>query len=303
MKKNKNSLKTAIFNELGKNEQWYYTTILGGINVAKFKVGDKVRAITENYYYTSKSRKWEGVVTRMDGNKFSAKTTGGIGCDYIPELISLPVKDFELIESKPTKNQRITALEKEVAELKAIVHELRKTSTVTEDVTTPVVENKPKTPNELRGEIIEKAKLFIEKHGEGFLFDSVKNSICAAKLEKFQDSLGYGACIGYSRCHRDDVFNEHIGKAIALGRALGLDVSEFEQAVQPNDIIEGMEIMFFNFIGNEHKSGVVTKYDEKNDDVFLTDEKLYSPLASKSGFCHKAKKDGFKILNDTNAIY
>lgn len=286
--------------------------------MAKFKVGDKVRAITENYYYTSKSRKWEGVVTRINGNKFSAKTTGGIGCDYIQELISLPVKDFELIESKPTKNQRITALEKEIAELRPLKEKVEYLEqAVQQYFTVPgepsTVEDKPKlkgitielekTPNQQRKEIIEKAKQFIEKHGEGFLFDVDKNSICAAKLEKFQDSLGYGACIGYSRCHRDDVFNEHIGKAIALGRALRLNVREFEQAVQPNDIIEGMEIMFFNFIGNEHKSGVVTKYDEKNDDVFLTDEKLYSPLASKSGFCHKAKKDGFKILNDTNAIY
>lgn len=44
---------------------------------------------------------------------------------------------------------------------------------------------------------------------------------------------------GIAKCNPSDVFNADIGKAIALGRALGLDVSKFEKAVQPSEVAVG----------------------------------------------------------------
>lgn len=41
------------------------------------------------------------------------------------------------------------------------------------------------------------------------------------------------------KCHPKDVFNVSIGKAIVLGRALGLDVSKFENAAQPDEFVIG----------------------------------------------------------------
>ena len=57
---------------------------------------------------------------------------------------------------------------------------------------------------------------------------------------------------GIAKCNPDDVFNEDIGKAIALGRALGKDVSKFEDAVQPDTVVVDMVVKSTN-LGNIHK--------------------------------------------------
>ena len=41
----------------------------------KFKVGDKVKAISNNTIFTSERMKWAGVVTKVTEDGFSAKTT------------------------------------------------------------------------------------------------------------------------------------------------------------------------------------------------------------------------------------
>ncbi|XRD24084.1 hypothetical protein AABM34_17015 [Lysinibacillus fusiformis] len=305
-----------------------------------------------------------------------------------------------------TKNERITALENEVAELKLIVHELRgkksiepsTTNTVediiefegkqyrkvdreakvgdvvvfdktvnfenTEIVTkgqfykakrgylgelafkdnegsslnvygggitkfTPgnvavyeLIKPKPLTPNQQRAEIIEKAKKFVEKVSSrqsswavnengnetyqqkctfnDFIINNEKRTVVV--LVKGEDS-GKIFEKGIAKCNPSDVFNEHIGKAIALGRALGLDVSEFEQAVQPIEIVKGMEIMLFNSDGKDHKSGVVETYNSTADEATFSEEKTYGPFAEKTGFSRCIREHGYKIINDTNAKY
>ena len=65
----------------------------------KFKIGDKVRAITNDYGFTTAENHWEGVVTKVRGDGiFDAKTTDyhdphGIGEEYY----DLEMNDFELI--------------------------------------------------------------------------------------------------------------------------------------------------------------------------------------------------------------
>ena len=61
----------------------------------KFKVGDKVRAITNNYGFTSVVNQWEGVVTAISEMYFSAKTTAGYSAGVL--FTRLKYKDFELI--------------------------------------------------------------------------------------------------------------------------------------------------------------------------------------------------------------
>ena len=61
----------------------------------KFKVGDKVRAITNNYGFTSVANQWEGVVTAINEMYFSAKTTAGYSAGAL--FTRLKYKDFELI--------------------------------------------------------------------------------------------------------------------------------------------------------------------------------------------------------------
>ena len=57
-------------------------------------------------------------------------------------------------------------------------------------------------------------------------------------LERFD--LGYIKSRGIAKCHPDDCFNAHIGRAIALRRALGLEVPEaYLNAPQPTEVRVG----------------------------------------------------------------
>lgn len=166
----------------------------------------------------------------------------------------------------------------------------------TVDVYELIVEDKqeilppaPKTQNELRAEIIEKAKWFVDENsGDDYHFeiDEEKRTILAWKI--YRVGRGYNANCKLATCSSNDVFNEHIGKAIALGRALGLDVSEFEQAVQPTHAT-GQVCEIQNWYG--HNGNLTTlKY------------------SNESGFYHTyyggwLSRADLKIINDTNAIY
>lgn len=119
-----------------------------------------------------------------------------------------------------------------------------------------LIESKPLTPNQQRAAIIEKAKAFVKNIvGEYDTFNTtvgrykdqcVRPIFYVNEKKRAITILIYGAFgkelifKGLAKCNPADVFNEHIGKAIALGRALGLDVSEFEQAVQPTEKVLGM---------------------------------------------------------------
>lgn len=122
----------------------------------------------------------------------------------------------------------------------------------------PFVEEEPVkklTPNQQRGELIERAKEFeeVQKNNTGNMtkrrgYDSPIDNIhlCDADF-KVNDEKRTVVCLlrgqiggqvitrGIAKCMPGEVFNEHIGKAIALARALEIDVpEEFLNAVQPS---------------------------------------------------------------------
>jgi len=329
--------------------------------MTKFKVGDKVTCIKDYTHFTQgevyKIQNIDGKIITLLDNDIEQN-------DWCVEDFN---KHFEIV---PTKNQRITALEnevtelrplkQEVAELKLIVHELRGKKSIEPSITNPVediiefegnqyrkvdreaqegdvaifygsehpqitddkvyiiyqnhkegylyhiadsgtdyildgeyvggyyvyelIESKPLRPNQQRAEIIEKAKKFVDEKGEGFDYsinDDKRILAFNIRTEK----------VAFAKCSPNDVFNEHIGKAISLGRALNLDVSEFEQAVQPTfakgQLIEGTT--------KEQPSanlGVRTCYGAEGDNVY-TNASLY-------GWYHAPNT---KIINDTKAIY
>ncbi|GAB0170516.1 hypothetical protein LSPCS325_39530 [Lysinibacillus sp. CTST325] len=168
-----------------------------------------------------------------------------------------------------------------------------------------LIESKPLTPNQQRAEIIEKAKKFFEKskvklshphEGYGhvvnmsiceveFVVNEKKRTVVALLRWKFNQKI---EAKGIAKCNPTDVFNEHIGKAIALGRALGLDVSEFEQAVQPTKAVKGMTVYYKN-----ENCGQFIATIEKEREVQTANTDL-------------EQGDGYwkaTIINDTNAIY
>ena len=68
----------------------------------KFKVGDKVRAITNKYNITNKIKEWEGVVIGVVDKYFIAKTTyvNDYSSTRLGQIYSgLEYEDFELIKS------------------------------------------------------------------------------------------------------------------------------------------------------------------------------------------------------------
>ncbi|MER2039998.1 MAG: hypothetical protein ABS944_17780 [Solibacillus sp.] len=161
-----------------------------------------------------------------------------------------------------------------------------------------------KTANQLRAEMIEKAKEFIEKAKyKGIVnFTVEERSVIAVHQDTTRKPNRLKGA--FSNCHPNDVFNEHIGKAIALGRALGLDVSEFEQAVQPNELVVGMEVKLhgnptgLDFFGKD-------TFDEvnklSNGDYKLS--KNGKGLVDGRGHYSLYKPQFDSIINDTNAQY
>lgn len=333
--------------------------------MTKFNVGDKVRVINQSHGWDTVSKGDEGEIVSInhDGTYEVSIPTfqfdSWTGEEYC----------FELISPKPTKNQRITALENEVAELKLIVHELRGKKSIEPSTTNTVediiefegkqyrkvdrearegdvvmqdvehsawmekghfyrvlsegkvflgkgveallytgwngrtvdtvnvyelIKSKPLTSNQQRAAIIEKAKQFVEENQDDYFHvevDDEKRTVFTWKL--ITEGKIYKAITCLASCHSDDVFNEHIGKAIALGRALGLDVSEFEQAVQPTIAVgqivhSGMTI--YEVLTLENIFGNV-KY--KDDNGYWQD--------AEGGYLQK--ETWYKIINDTNAIY
>ncbi|RPJ97257.1 hypothetical protein CW357_00900 [Rummeliibacillus sp. TYF005] len=155
------------------------------------------------------------------------------------------------------------------------------------------------TANQKRAKLIEQAKKFVEEqvesHKRYYLFNKspieirfVVNSKKRTVVCLITD-LNYGLVTkrGIAKCAPDDVFNEHIGKAIALARALEIDVpNEFLKAVQPDEVVMGMDLEIrtngkFNFT---HKPANADDLEDCNESF-------------------QSDNFGTFIIDDTNAQY
>lgn len=269
--------------------------------MSEFKVGDKV-CVLKNVR-TNHSINAIGKIIEFD----ERDSTLPYNVDVHGQEGWYEASDLELI---PNKNQRITSLEEtveqqqnEINELKVLVHQLR-------DNTTIVVKEDIKSNNELRAEVIEKSKKIIESEDKmlnkcayrGYINEKCKSrKICDAEFIVNADKktvvcllkwLGEVTYKGIAKCMPSDVFNEHIGKAIALGRALNIDVSEFENAVQPDSIVLGMLVKDKN-ASLMDASGTVCELKK-------------GAFGSPGYKNEKGKWNSFEyseIIDDTNAIY
>lgn len=176
----------------------------------------------------------------------------------------------------------------------------------------PIVDEtiEPLTPNQQRAAIIEKSKTFVKNIvGEYDTFNTTVGRYkdqCVRPIFHVNEKkraitvLIYGAFgkqlifKGITKCNPSDVFNEHIGKAIALGRALGLDVSEFEQAVQPTEFVSEQIITYTSELAGQDRGGNFEISYIEDDTLWFHDEEGYDLF----GDDWKPK-----IINDTNAKY
>lgn len=224
--------------------------------MAKFKVGDKL-IYGEGEWYEAGT-----VVTVLEVDSDD---------EEMPYLVSDGEYDYWVeaysVSGKPTKNQRISTLEQQVETLTRRIEALEQGTSYTHTPRPSVEVVKPLTPNQQRKSIIDEAKEFVEdvtlrmkqyghgnklgKHGEittdargwilkaEFVVNPEKRTVVALLRLYYKNDI---VVKGIAKCAPDDVFNADIGKAIALGRALGLDVTRFEQAVKPTEVVVGMVV-------------------------------------------------------------
>lgn len=236
-----------------------------------FKVGDKVRILDVKKIFLGE-RYWENgdisEVKRLldDGRPCLSRNEKDSDESGLP-LWSNELQYIELVSSKQTKNQRITTLEQAVEALKVEIEALKSAqksadiAKIAEGLAKVVAKEKKLTPNEQRIAIIDEAKAFVnetERKMSGWLSNdegnyTYRNRCTFAKYHINTEKRIVTALVrheetlellekGIAKCAPGDVFNEHIGKAIALGRALGLGVRKFEKAVQPSEVVYGMVV-------------------------------------------------------------
>ncbi|MEK3975551.1 hypothetical protein [Psychrobacillus sp. FSL K6-1267] len=172
-----------------------------------------------------------------------------------------------------------------------------------------------KTPNQQRAELIEKAKKFIEEckkdstWGGRVYFVPMANGgqwICDVRFEVNASKRTIVALLfwkprhykkgvlkakGIAKCMPGDVFNEHIGQAIALAKALQIDIPvEFLKAIQPSEVVVGMKVevkgVYHPYVSTILREGAAINGDENTID-----------------FIERNPDRVIRIVNDTNAQY
>lgn len=157
-----------------------------------------------------------------------------------------------------------------------------------------------KSPNQQRAELIQRAREFMDEQAKSFkwLFngemrtrhwkasfivnEQKRTIVCLLKGNRTRHIYARGI----AKCMPDEVFNADIGKAIALARALKIDVpQEFLRAVQPTEKVAGMKL-------------------------YILDAYVKEKIAIDRGFaglneCHIDSPYGERaiIIDDTNAKY
>lgn len=292
--------------------------------MTQFKVGDKVRVINANA--SKHSNGDEGVVvsiTPIWGVVFIDVDVNGVQQGHY-------AKDIELVSPKPTKNQRLTMLEQKVEAMQAEIDALKATqksadiAKIVDGIAKMVAKEKKLTANEQasankkRKAIIDEAKAFVE--------DVQKRDYrvrSTPAITSFQKSVFFGqtdelvfhvnaekrtvvAIIrtirgkhvvhkGIAKCNPSDVFNADIGKAIALGRALGLDVERFEKAVQPNEVVVGTVVIH---VEDKDVYTIEGIYEGNHYDMRHTDGEYFEKFRMMNSI-----DTFYDIVNDTEAQY
>ncbi|MBU8715414.1 hypothetical protein KM924_23205 [Brevibacillus parabrevis] len=243
------------------------TVIIDGVRYREEKrkaaVGEKVLV------FGHCMRKANGVFTvdyieEGDVIKYSVNGENGFGTPYThgidPNYVVLTPETPAPAPISITLNVTVASMDDAVqAVADAVKAELAKMDAKTADVVVP----KPKSPQELRDEIVERAKADVadlitkvdshEWDTSGiplhfdcgrlrveFVVDRNKRTVVA--LARFGNLLSSKTVCGrgIAKCAPGDVFNSHIGRAIALRRALGLDVpAEYTNAPKPTEVRVG----------------------------------------------------------------
>lgn len=222
--------------------------------MTQFKVGDKVEVTKGHFHFHI-------------GDSFVIDRIDRVGDLFSGDGICVKPHKVKIVSPKPTKNQRLTSAEQAISTLEQKVEAMQAEIDALKVAQKPPVtviadaikRYKECTPNEQRKAIIDEAKAFVEKYSGIVKYDTTPYTtesgdttvkLFVNKEKRIVTAIPHLVHANYT-CHDDkkfakcapgDVFNEHIGKAIALGRALGLDVERFEKAGQPSEVVVGQVV-------------------------------------------------------------
>ena len=282
--------------------------------MTKFNVGDKVRVIEEFCeHQVGKVSVIDRYDPRCDVFTYGFENDGGwIGADYI-ELVT-DATDRRLNETEA----KIAALESKVAALETVLADKSKLTTgerlkAHTDANASDYYRRLRfpTPNQRRADVIKRAQAFVAdtlaevgeqhptKRGANnvynnwvsrteFVVNAEKRTVVAIVRIKFGDRILTKAI---AKCAPDDVFNADIGKAIALGRALGVKVpKEFTDAPKPTEVVVGTKIKYYG-----------TRTGEFSFDIQTESE---SEARTNNADLNGADPNYFvKIVDDSDAVY
>ena len=137
----------------------------------------------------------------------------------------------------------------------------------------------PKSAQQIRDEIVERAKADVKALSDRDGYVKIPNSfgsnfVCVTEFIVNRNKRkvtvvlrGYTSrkvrAVGWAKCAPNDVFNAHIGKAIALRRALGLEIpAEYLTAPNPTEIRVG-DVVTFEVVreyGTEYEVTTLNKH-------------------------------------------
>lgn len=152
-----------------------------------------------------------------------------------------------------------------------------------------------------RSKIIREAKEYVEHVTDNywswnirFVINAEKRTVVALRETPWNDQV----IRGIAKCSPDEVFNEDIGKAIALGRLLRKDVPEkFLNAPQPSQPEVGMKVRI-TYGNSRISTATLTKRRESDDNRFGRG-KAFSINDSDSWLV----ESDFTILEDSDVDY
>ena len=290
-----------------------------------FKAGDKVRILNAAEISGCEAKDGDLLkviyVDESDGTPVLEDVDGG-------GLIMFPseLKYIELADEKLKKKKRIELLEAEVAALKAEFEAFKRCCACADKATTTV---KEQTPNDQRKAIIAEAKEFVEtvsahigknhsKHIEGigelnnlgftyilkpeFVVNEEKRAVTVL-LKGGVRNTGHIYGKEVTKCAPTDVFNAEIGKAIALGRVLGLDVSKFENAPRPVEFAIGQSVTpkWTSVDSFREKPAKIVKFETRSFGTTGVFVDAHNP--HRSDKMTWAGLDALTIVADTEAVY
>lgn len=310
--------------------------------MTKFNVGDTVRVLNK--------REIMGGSHLEDGKTYRVeRMMHGYPIIRGRVIASFEYHAIELVRESDT-NRRLTEAEAKIAALEAEVKALMgaKSMSLTTNITmngaakmfdskkfaadlTKLLEGKPRpklTPNQRRADVIKRAQAFVAEHTEyngkasagrgvriGYMvcipeFIVNKEKRAVTVLFKFVGNRSTVHAKAVAKCAPDDVFNADIGKAIALGRALGIKVPmEFVDAVKPTEYVAGQIITFPKEDGADwHMSKkyvieTVDKFDSKLTKLFDGGGEAFGGNMTRGIDYEDEDSCTLPVIDDTDAVY